>query len=234
MKISRKSSLKPKALRSSHNSSLLPIFPMRINKFLAHKGHSTRRGADELIQKRWVTINGKMAVLGDKVGATDLVEVRNGKKAEDYLYYAFNKARGIATEKISESRDFFPVLSLDINAEGLIIVTNDRRIVDRLTNPLHTHMKEYLIKTLDPLRPNFKEKIEHGGWTVSIRNDKTFTLRVTDTGNTIREMCAKFFAEIESLTRTRILNIELGNMKVNERKEIKGEELAVFLKNLGL
>ena len=184
--------------------------------------------------KRWVTINGKIAVLGDKVSATDIVEVRNNKKAEDYLYYAFNKPRGIATEKISESREFFPVLSLDTQAEGLVIVTNDRRIVDRLTNPAHKHMKEYLIKTIQDLRPSFKEKMEQNGNTVMIRNEKIFTLRVTDTGNNIRHLCSTYFAEVESLTRTKILNIELGNMKPNDRREITGEELTVFLKSLGL
>lgn len=220
-----------------------PLYPMRINKFLAHNGYSTRRGADELIEKRWVTINGQVAVLGDKVNEMDMVEVRNNKKAEDYLYYAFNKPRGIATEKISASKEFFPVLSLDTQAEGLVIVTNDRRIIDRLTNPAHSHMKEYLIKTVHPLRPNFKEKMEGGVTignnppikaTVNIRNDKVFTLRITDAGTHVRQMCSMFFAEVESLTRTRILNIELGSMKVNERREIKDEELALFLKTLGL
>ncbi len=223
------------AKKTTQNPSLLPLFPMRINKYLAHKGYSTRRGADEIIKKRWVTINGKVAVLGDKVNATDTVEVRNNKKAEDYLYYAFHKPRGVATEKISESKEFFPVLSLDTQAEGLVIVTNDRRIVDRLTNPLHKHMKEYLIKTLGDLRPNFKEKMEQNeGVSIIIRNEKVFTLRVTDTGNTIRHLCSTYFAEIESLTRTKILNIELKSMKANERREIKDEELSIFLKSLGL
>lgn len=222
---------------------MLPVFPMRINKYLAGKGFSTRRGADELIEKRWVTINGKVAVLGDKVNATDHVEVRNNKKAEEYMYYAFNKPRGTATEKISESREFFPVLSLDTQAEGLVIVTNDRRIVDRLTNSKYSHMKEYLIRTVNPLRPNFKEKMEQGVrigngepimCTISIRNEKVFTLRLTEAGNHIRQMCSMFFAEVESLTRTQVSNIVLGNLKPNARREIEGEELALFLKNLGL
>lgn len=225
---------KPRSARTTQNPSILPIFPMRINKFLAHKGYSTRRGADELIEKRWVTINGKVAVLGDKVNQTDNVEVRNNKKAEEYLYYAFNKPRGIATESISGSKEFFPVLSLDTQAEGLILVTNDRRLVDRLTNPLYKHMKEYTIRTIHPLRPNFKEKMEQNDTTIMIRNEKVFTVRVSDTGNNIRHLCATYFAEIESMTRTKILNIELGGMKANERREITGDELVVFLKSLGL
>jgi 16S rRNA U516 pseudouridylate synthase RsuA-like enzyme len=211
------------------------LFPMRINKFLAHNGYSTRRGADEIIEKRWVTINGKVAVLGDKVNETDNVEVRNNKKAEDYLYYAFHKPAGISSEKAVASRDFFPVLPLDSHAEGLMIVTNDRRIIDRLANPDHKHVKEYTVKTIQPLRPNFKDKMEEAGMgTVHVRNERNFSIRVTDVGNRIREMSSKFFAEIESLKRTKILNIELGGLQVNDRREIKDEELSLFLKSLGL
>lgn len=216
---------------------------MRINKYLAQEGYSTRRGADALIEKRWVTINGKIAVLGDKVNEGDIIEVRGNKKPEDYAYYAFNKPRGVSTESISNSQEFFPVLSLDVNAEGLVIVTNDRRLVDRLTSPKYAHVKEYLVKTVQPLRPNFKEKVEEGmllangekiKGSVSIKDDRIFTLRVTDTGNHVRQLCATFFAEIESLTRIRILNIELGNLKANDRREIKDEQRDLFLKTLGL
>jgi 23S rRNA pseudouridine2604 synthase len=236
MKPSQKKSKKPLATFPT------PLFPMRINKYLAHKGYSTRRGADEIIQKRWVTINGKIAVLGDKVNVNDNIEVRNNKKAEEYVYYAYNKARGVSTESIT-TRELFPVLSLDTQAEGLIILTNDRRIIDRLTNSQYKHTKEYTVRTINPLRPNFKEKMEQGittasgeriSSTISIRNEKVFHLYITDIGNHIRQMCSTFFAEIESLTRTKILNIELGNLKVGNRREIKGEELDVFLKKLGL
>ncbi len=222
--------------------NVAPLFPMRINKYLAHKGYSTRRGADEIVKKRWVTINGKVAMLGDKVNATDNIEVRNNKKAEEYVYFAYNKARGTSTESIT-TRELFPVLSLDTQAEGLVILTNDRRIIDRLTNPQYKHIKEYTIRTISPLRPNFKEKMEqditlpsgeHISSTISIRNEKVFHLRITDIGNHIRQMCATFFAEIESLIRTKILNIEIGNLKPNERREITGEELDIFLKKLGL
>lgn len=244
-----KSKLMNKQLKPSKNKSKkpaappAPTFPMRINRFLALNGYSTRRGADELIQKRWVTINDKVAVLGDKVNATDKIEVRNNKKAEDYAYYAFNKPRGVSSESVSSPKEYFPVLGLDQNADGLLIVTNDRRLTDRLTSPKYAHMKEYLVKTVQPLRPNFKEKVEEGiilangertKGTVSIKDDRIFTLRVTDTGNHVRQLCSTFFAEIESLTRTKILNIELGNLKANARREIKDEELATFLKNLGL
>jgi 23S rRNA pseudouridine2604 synthase len=119
-----------------------PLFPMRINKYLAHKGFSTRRGADELIEKRWVTINGKIAVLGDKVNEKDVIEVRNNKKTADYAYFVFYKPRGMMTEKIPAPRELYPILGLDPEAEGLVLFSNDRRLVERLTNTKHTHVKE--------------------------------------------------------------------------------------------
>jgi 23S rRNA pseudouridine2604 synthase len=220
-----------------------PLFPMRINKFLAHKGFATRRGADELIQKRWVTINGKVAVLGDKVKETDVVDVRNNKKSSDYAYFVFNKPRGMLTEKVPAPRELYPILGLDAQAEGLVLFSNDRRLVERLTNAKHTHIKEYVIKTIHPLRPNFKEKIEEGvvigndqpiQSKVNIRGEKLFILRTTDNGNHVRQMCSMFFAEIESLVRTKILNLELGTLMPEQNREIKDEELEVFLKALGL
>ncbi len=212
-----------------------PAFPMRVNKFLAMKGYATRRGADDLVAKRWVTINGKVAVLGDKV--------RNNKKAGDYQYFAYYKPRGIATEKIEVPREIFPVLGLDAQAEGLVLFANDRRLIERLSNAAHAHEKEYFIKTVQEIRPTFKEKMEQGVTIagsapihakVSVRGDKSFILKMTDNGTHIRQMCSMFFTEIESLTRTRILNIELAGLKPEGHREIKDDELAVFLKSLGL
>ncbi len=220
-----------------------PLFPMRINKYLAHKGFSTRRGADELIEKRWVTINGKIAVLGDKVNETDVVDVRNNKKAEDYAYFAFYKPRGMMTEKIPAPRELYPIMGLDAQAEGLVLFSNDRRLVERLNNAKYAHVKEYFIKTIHPLRPNFKEKMEQGvvigkndpiQAEVSIKNEKTFILRTTDNGTNVRHMCSMFFAEIESLIRTKIVNISIAALQPEQNREITGEELAEFLKHLGL
>jgi pseudouridine synthase len=226
---------------------------MRINKYLAWKGYSTRRAADELITKKQVTVNGRFAVLGDKVSENDVVLVRNNKKAEAYVYYAYNKPRGIATEgnikgtpSIKESvtiRGVFPVGSLDQNAQGLIILTNDRRIIDRLLNPAHAHVKEYRIRTLAPLRSNFKEKMESGvtvGNTLPIEArvhiiaPNEFTLTIAGNDSHIRQMCAMFFAEVESLTRTAVLNIDLGRLPANGYRKIEDEELAEFLGELGL
>jgi len=216
-------------------------FPMRINKYLSWKGFATRRGADDLIQKRKVTINGRFAQLGDQVQATDAIEVRKTGKAETYEYYAYYKPRGISTDPtrkgtpdISSSinlKGVFPVGGLDTNAEGLVILTNDRRIVDRLLNPAHAHHKEYFIRTLGPLRANFREKMGDG---VAVLDTNLFSLQVNGSDNDIRERCARFFAEIDTMKRTRILNISLGRMPANTYRTIEGDELASFLRSLGL
>ena len=228
-------------------------FPMRINKYLGWKGYSTRRGADDLILKHMVTINGRFATLGDQVTETDTVEVRNTRKPESYSYYAYNKPRGVSTDPtrkgtvdISQSiplNGMFPVGGLDVNAEGLVILTNDRRITDRLLNPAHEHVKEFLIQTIGPLRSNFKEKMESGvvigdskplHYSVKILADNLFTVRLTDSGSHLRQMCSMFFAEIESMKRTQIMNITLGKLTPNAFRKIEGEELTGFLRALGL
>src|SRR4051812_19487906 len=107
-------------------------YPMRINKYLASKGHSTRRDADILIQKRQVYINGRVAVLGDKISEDDHVEVRTGGHAKKYVYYAYNKPVGVITHSpqmgekdILQSvkiKGVFPVGRLDKGSHGLIIL----------------------------------------------------------------------------------------------------------------
>src|SRR5687768_3902248 len=100
----------------------LNSYPMRINKYLAFKKISTRRGADELVKAKKVFINGKLAVLGSKVSETDKVEVK-GAEEKKYLYFAYNKPIGIETN--SPREDLFPLGRLDKASHGLLILTND-------------------------------------------------------------------------------------------------------------
>jgi 23S rRNA pseudouridine2604 synthase len=229
-------------------------YPMRINKYLALKNHSTRRGADVLIEKHLVLINGRFAELGDKVMPTDVVEVRQNKKALNYEYYAYYKPRGIVTlapiggqkdiKSTANLKDMFPVGRLDKESEGLLIMTNDGRITDRLLNPIHTHDKEYVVTTKQKLRNNFKEKMEAGvdiGDTVTrpahvnILSENKFSVTLTEgKKHQIRRMCDALFAEVDTLKRTRIMNITLGKISPNGYRKIEGEELSIFLKSLGL
>ena len=227
---------------------------MRINKYLADKKISTRRGADELIKDRKVFINGKLAELGSQVSETDKVEVEGAKK-KDYKYFAYNKPIGIETN--SPREDLFPLGRLDKASHGLLILTNDGRITDSLLNPKFSHEKEYLVKTKEKLRSNFKNKLEAGvpircGNTlralgasngarnyitkpckVTVLNENTFRIILTEgKKHQIRRMCSALFQEVADLKRERIMNIKLGNLNPNATREIKGEELKTFLNSL--
>src|SRR6185369_10309848 len=139
-------------------------FPMRINKYLAHKNLCTRREADTLITTGKVLLNGRPAVLGDKVQETDVVKVLF--RTKKYRYFAYNKPRGIITHSPGEGEKdikqsiplsgVFPIGRLDKDSEGLIVLTDDGRITDKLLNPDYDHEKEYVVTTVGPLPSNFK------------------------------------------------------------------------------
>ncbi|OGI68131.1 hypothetical protein A2738_03035 [Candidatus Nomurabacteria bacterium RIFCSPHIGHO2_01_FULL_42_15] len=216
---------------------------MRINKYLALRKISTRRGADDLIVAKKVFINGKLAVLGSKVTETDKVEVKGGEQKK-YKYFAYNKPIGVETD--SPQEDLFPLGRLDKNSHGLLILTNDGRITDQLLNPKYFHEKEYVVRTLNKLRSSFKQKMEAGvkiegqenyvtkKCKVKILSDFSFKIILTEgKKHQIRRMCSALFQEVADLKRERIMNIKLGNLKSGQMREIKGEELVNFLKSIG-
>ena len=218
---------------------------MRINKYLAKEGHSTRKGGDELVAKKQVFINGKMAVLGDKVLESDYVEVRTGGRAKKYLYYAYNKPLGVVTSAAGKGekdivhsialKGIYPVGRLDKNSHGLILLTNDGRITDRLLNPESIHDKEYVVKTVQKLRPSFKENIE-GGLTIEedvtrpckikLLNEKSFRITLTEgKKHQIRRMCSALGYRAQQLKRVRIMNIQLGTLSPGEWRYLTDPEL---------
>lgn len=230
-------------------------YPMRVNKYLAHKGVSTRTGVDELIKHQKVLINGKIAKLGDKVLETDKVEVRGKHTKKDYIYLAYNKPKGVvsanpqAGEKdiVSSAKlddKVFPVGRLDKDSHGLIILTNDGRITDRLLNPVHNHEKEYVVEVDRKFTPAFLKHMQDGvdigeGITkpavVKKIGEKTFSIILTEGKNRqIRRMTEKLGYTVRDLQRTRVQNVELGKISKNSYREIAGNELNVFLKSLDL
>ena len=227
-------------------------FPMRINKYLAHKGIATRKDADTLIEKGLVTINGRRAVLGDKVQKSDMVEAKRLRTS--YRYFAYYKPYGVITHSpqfgekdIQRSiplRSLFPVGRLDKRSSGIIILTDDARITDRLLNPSFEHDKEYRVTTREALPKNFKSRMERGvdigGYTtkpctIVVRDENVFGITLTEgKKHQIRRMCDAMKTTIERLERTRILNIKLGKLKPNAYRALEGEELATLLKSIGL
>ena len=234
--------------------------PIRINKYLAMHNYSTRVGADELIKKGLVTINGRKAVLGDKVIESDAVVVstpknKSGKVVDSsYVYYAYNKPVGISTNREVGCKDIlkervFPIGRLDKDSHGLIIMTNDGRVTDRLLSPKYDHEKEYLVKTEKEYTDRFLENMANGvqfdGFTSAKcriwraagkkKSRDTFHIILTEgKKRQIRRMCEALYHKVIDLERIRVMNIELGKLPIGEFKEVKGKELTTFLESLKL
>ncbi|MDQ5953008.1 MAG: rRNA pseudouridine2604 synthase [Patescibacteria group bacterium] len=225
---------------------------IRINKYLADKGIATRRKADELVSQGKILINGKVAKLGDQVWEDDKVEVK-GMKEEKLVYYAYNKPVGVTTigkqpgeEEIKDITQFpikvFPVGRLDKDSSGLLIMTNDGRITKKLLDPKYDHEKEYIVEVNHPIEHTFMVRLRDGvklGKEITkkakVRKIDKYTLEIIITegkNRQIRRMCASFNYDVRSLKRIRVMNIELGKLKSNYYREIKGKELEEFLKKV--
>ncbi len=245
-------------------------FPMRINKYLSHVHKMTRKTADSLIEKGQIKINDKVAVLGDKVTENDIVEVQQEQlesMRKEYAYYAYNKPAGIVTHsplhdemdikqvlmKNSSlapyiTKSLFPVGRLDNKSIGLLILTNEGRLTDRLLNPDYVHDKEYVVTTVQALPHFFKKHMEAGiligdgkdGYKtkpakVEIINPNTFSIVLTEgKRHQIRRMCEALRVDVRELKRIRVMNIRLGKLAPNTTRRIDGKELEDFLKSLGL
>lgn len=230
-------------------------FPVRINKYLADRGFSTRRGADDLIKKGLVYINNKKAVLGDSVNEHDAVTMSEQKKSS-YTYYLYHKPIGVVTVgKAPGEREIkdvaklpegvFPIGRLDKDSHGLIILTNDGRVTDRLLNPKYDHEKEYRVILDKPVTHEFMIRLRNGvslGKNFKTKkadvrrfNSRTIDLVITEGKNRqVRRMCASFSYTVEDLCRIRIMNLELGKLESNSLKKLTGETLQKFLKSIGL
>ena len=234
------------------SAAVAPLFPMRITKYLAWKGYCTRRDADSHIEAGKVLINGKRAKLGDKVNERDAVDVQ--MEARKYRYIAYNKPRGIITHSAGEDEQdiqdlspvpgVFPMGRLDKDSTGLIILSDDGRITDKLLNPDYAHEKEYTVTVKEKLSHKFKQEIEPGvnieGYhtkpcKVRVLGDHKFSIIITEgKKHQIRRMCAALGYVVSELKRRRVMNIQLGKLKPGQFRNIEGEELGEFLVKLGV
>ena len=229
-------------------------YPIRINKYLAYKEIASRRGADELIIKRIVTINGKVAKLGDYVRERDDVKI-TGKIEKDFKYFAYYKPRGLPTSNSSNNEknvvDIFadeklaPVGRLDKDSEGLLILTNDWRVTEKLLSPDKESEKEYTVNTRENIREGVVAILEKGMDTkrygvlkpaqAEITNENTIKIVLHEgKKHQIRIMLSDLKLTVTKLKRTRILNITLKKLRPGEVRQLKGEELTEFLLKLDL
>ncbi len=229
---------------------------VRINKYLADHKLASRREADRLIAEGKVLINGKKAVLGQKVEEDDVVRLApDATKPRTYL--AYYKGAGIIThspakgevdiitrlKKDYDLEGLFPVGRLDKASEGLMIITDDGLITEALLAPENEHEKEYEVTVDKPVTTAFLRKMAEGvnieGYLTrpALTAKKTnYTFRIVLTEgkkHQIRRMCVNLGWQVKNLKRVRIMNIKLGKLKPNQYRKLNGKELQKFLKDLG-
>lgn len=223
--------------------------PVRINKYLSEIGYCSRRAADKLIEQGRVTINGQVPEMGTKVYLTDIVAVDNKAVAdsnESFVYLALNKPVGIVcttdarVEKdniidfINYPKRIFPIGRLDKPSEGLILLTNDGDIVNKILRARNNHEKEYLVTVDKPLSKEFLYDMSNGVPILDtitknchIEQISRFEFKIILTqglNRQIRRMCEYFNYEVMKLKRMRIMNIKL-DLPVGKWRNLSYKEL---------
>ncbi|MFL5754503.1 MAG: pseudouridine synthase [Bacteroidia bacterium] len=223
---------------------------MKLNKFIAQSGLCSLREAERLIHDGKVKVNGKSCVRNIELKADEIVEVegRTIKISSAKIYLAFNKPVGIVcTEEKDEKNNIisfinyperlFTIGRLDKDSEGLILLTNDGAISNRISNAENGHEKEYLVTLDKPLTNRFKIAQLEAGVKISgtitkpckIRtvNATTFKFILTQGLNRqIRKMTESIGYKVIKLKRVRLLNIELGDLETGKWRELSYEELS--------
>ena len=230
----------------------------RINKFLSEVGYCSRREADKLIEAGRVTINGAVPEMGTKLTPTDVVhvdgvEIKSNKNA--FVYLAFNKPIGIvcttdtSVEKdniidfINYPKRIFPIGRLDKPSEGLILLTDDGDIVNKILRASNNHEKEYIVTVDKPISQTFIERMRGGIPLVDLNKTTkkcdvekldTYTFKIILTqglNRQIRRMCEYLNYEVQTLKRVRIMNIFLDT-PVGDYRELTKEEFTELNKLL--
>jgi 23S rRNA pseudouridine2604 synthase len=221
---------------------------IRINKYISETGFCSRREADRLVEQGRVTLNGRVAVLGDKATDGDEVLV-NGKPLKvkkAAVYIAFNKPVGITctTERhvkgniidfINHKERIFPIGRLDKPSEGLIFLTSDGDIVNKILRAGNNHEKEYLVTVDRTLKADFVQKMSNGipildtvtkKCFVRKEGPSTFTIILTQGLNRqIRRMCEYLGYQVIKLKRVRIMNVTLEGIQVGKWRNLTVEEV---------
>jgi 23S rRNA pseudouridine2604 synthase len=231
---------------------------MRLNNFISSTGLCSRRQADELIRQGKVKVNSNIATLGLTIYPEDKVEV-NGKLLKlkkTYVYIALNKPVGITctTERningniidfVNHPERIFPIGRLDKDSEGLILLTNDGRIVNEILRNENNHEKDYIVTVNKAITPSFIEGMSKGVRIYNpVKNEYTLTnhCKVVKIDNRsfkitlsqglnrqIRRMCTNFGYNVLKLKRIRIMNIELKNLPVGKWRNLTEEEVEKLL-----
>ncbi|TGY95451.1 pseudouridine synthase [Petralouisia muris] len=222
---------------------------VRINKYLSEAGICSRREADRQIERGTVTINGKAAVMGDKVGPGDIVMYGKKKVSmeEEAVILAVNKPAGIVCTSEKREKDnivdyvnypkrVYPIGRLDKNSHGLILMTNQGEIANEIMRSRNFHEKEYIVKVNRDVTEEFLQKMSQGVYLEELKTvtrscitekvgRRAFRIILTQGLNRqIRRMCEAFHYRVIDLKRIRILNIRLGDLKEGTYRKITGQE----------
>ena len=228
----------------------------RLNKYLSEVGYCSRRAADKLIQQERILVNGKLPAMGIKVRAGDVIKVDGEiikKQKKTATYIAFNKPIGIVcttdtrVEKnniinyINYPTRIFPIGRLDKDSEGLILLTDDGDIVNKILRSSNNHEKEYIVKVDKPISQTFVKRMSEGipildtvtkACLVKKLSQKTFKITLTQGLNRqIRRMCEYLNYKVENLQRVRIMNIHLKS-PLGTYRDLTKEELNTLKTNL--
>lgn len=222
----------------------------RINKYLSEVGYCSRRAADKLIDQGRVTINGKIPEMGTKIVTGDEVRVDGelvSTPKEDFVYLAFHKPVGIVCttdtrvekdniiEYINYPKRIFPIGRLDKPSEGLIFMTNDGDIVNKILRARNNHEKEYEVTVDKPITPSFIQQMSNGVPILDTVTRKCKVERVSrfkfkiiltqGLNRQIRRMCEYLNYDVVRLKRNRIMNVTL-DLPVGQWRDLTAEELA--------
>ena len=222
----------------------------RVNKYLSEVGYCSRREADKLIKEGKVTINGKIPKIGTKVDEGDQVEVEGQRikksKQKKNIYLAFNKPVGIVCTTDTKAEpdniiDFikypsriFPIGRLDKPSEGLIFLTNDGDIVNKILRSRNNHEKEYIVSVNRPIDREFIQKMSNGVEILDTITKNCFVKQLAQNkfkiilnqglNRQIRRMCETLGYRVQKLKRIRIMNIKL-DIPTGKYREFTNEEL---------
>lgn len=219
-----------------------------LNKYISSTGFCSRREADTLIEQGRVSVNGELQIEGLKISIRDSVEIdgeplKTKKKA---IYIAFNKPVGVTSTTDTKDRSniiyflnypkrIFPIGRLDKDSDGLIFLTNDGDIVNKILRASNHHEKEYIVTVDKAITPEFIKKMGNGipmldtvtkKCYVRQEGKRRFRIILTQGLNRqIRRMCEYLGYEVQSLTRVRIMNVTLGNLAVGKWRYLNAEEI---------
>lgn len=231
---------------------------IRINKYLSEAGVCSRREADRLVENGQVQVDGQVASPGTKVmpGQKVFCQGRLVQKEQEQILLACYKPKGIVcttathasetniVDFIGYDKRIYPVGRLDKDSEGLILLTNDGDLTEKLLRGRYGHEKEYVVTVNRPLTPEFIEGMSAGVWIpeleqktkpckVEAMGKQTFRIILTQGLNRqIRRMCEQFGFRVRELKRVRVMNIRLGDLPEGKWREVTAEEKAVLLKEL--